>query len=128
MRLAPRSDGKVTRSAPSQDLLVIRRNRQTGQVSLDPLRWALIPYWIEDPKGGRKQINAKCETVHKLPTFRDAYRWQHCIVRVDGAPVQYAPTRRGLSVGNLTHSFFLVDGGSPNSHIARPETKKGPEN
>ncbi len=42
--------------APSQDLLVIRRNRQTGQVSLDPLRWALIPYWIEDPKGGRKQI------------------------------------------------------------------------
>src|SRR6202035_919709 len=26
--------------APSQDLLVIRRNRQTGEVSLDPLRWA----------------------------------------------------------------------------------------
>jgi putative SOS response-associated peptidase YedK len=25
--------------APSQDLLVIRRNHQTGQVSLDPLRW-----------------------------------------------------------------------------------------
>ena len=30
--------------APSQDLLVIRRNHQTGQVSLDPLRWGLIPY------------------------------------------------------------------------------------
>jgi hypothetical protein len=24
--------------APSQDMLVIRRNRQTGEVSLDPLR------------------------------------------------------------------------------------------
>jgi putative SOS response-associated peptidase YedK len=30
--------------APSQDLLVIRRNHQTGEVSLDPLRWGLIPY------------------------------------------------------------------------------------
>ena len=37
--------------APSQDLLVIRRNHKTGEVSLDPLRWGLIPYWCEDPKG-----------------------------------------------------------------------------
>jgi putative SOS response-associated peptidase YedK len=70
--------------APSQELLVIRRNRQTGQVSLDPLRWGLIPYWCPDSKGGRKPINAKCETVHKLPTFRDAYRRRRCIVPVDG--------------------------------------------
>jgi putative SOS response-associated peptidase YedK len=26
--------------APSQDLLVIRPNHQTGKVALDPLRWA----------------------------------------------------------------------------------------
>jgi hypothetical protein len=30
---------------PSQDLLVIRRNHQTGAVSLDALRWGLIPYF-----------------------------------------------------------------------------------
>jgi putative SOS response-associated peptidase YedK len=56
--------------APSQDLLVIRRNRQTGEVPLDPLRWGLVPYWCSDPKGGRKPINAKCETVRTPPTFR----------------------------------------------------------
>jgi putative SOS response-associated peptidase YedK len=28
----------------SQELLVIRRNRRTGEVSLDPLRWGLIPH------------------------------------------------------------------------------------
>ena len=28
--------------APSQDLLVIRRNHKTGQASLDPLRWGPI--------------------------------------------------------------------------------------
>jgi SOS response associated peptidase (SRAP) len=59
-------------AAASQELLVIRRNHKTGEVSLDPLRWGLIPYWCNDPAGGRKPINAKCETVRDLPTFRDA--------------------------------------------------------
>jgi putative SOS response-associated peptidase YedK len=71
-------------AAPSQELLVIRRNHQTGEVSLDPLRWGLIPYWCQDPTGGRKPINAKCETVGNLPTFREAYRKRRCIVPVDG--------------------------------------------
>src|SRR5258707_11133535 len=71
-------------AAPSQELLVIRRNHQTGEVSLDPLRWGLIPYWCKDPTGGRKPINAKYETVRNLPTFRDAYRRRRCIVPVDG--------------------------------------------
>ncbi len=70
--------------APSQDLLVIRRNHRTGEISLDPLRWGLIPYWCADPKGGRKPINAKCETVGDLPTFREAYRKRRCLVPVDG--------------------------------------------
>src|SRR5436190_22452698 len=71
-------------AAPSQELLVIRRNHQTGEVSLDPLRWGLIPYWCKDPTGGRKPINSKYETVPNLPTFRDAYRKRRCIVPVDG--------------------------------------------
>ena len=36
-------------AAPSQDLLVIRRNHETGTVSLDPLRWGFIPHWCKDP-------------------------------------------------------------------------------
>lgn len=71
-------------AAPSQELLVIRRNRDTGEVSLDPLRWGLIPYWCKDPKGGRKPINAKAETVARLPMFRDAYARRRCILPVDG--------------------------------------------
>jgi putative SOS response-associated peptidase YedK len=71
-------------AAPSQELLVIRRNHMTGEVSLDPLRWALIPHWCKDLTGERKPINAKCETVATLPTFRDAYRLRRCILPVDG--------------------------------------------
>jgi putative SOS response-associated peptidase YedK len=71
-------------AAPSQELLVIRENRETGERSLDPIKWGLIPHWCKDPKGGRKPINAKAETVAKLPMFRDAYANRRCIVPVDG--------------------------------------------
>ena len=53
-------------------------------MSLDPLRWGLTPSWCKDPTRGRKLINAKCEAVHQLPTFRDGYRLRRCIVPVDG--------------------------------------------
>jgi hypothetical protein len=55
-------------AAPSQELLVIRRNHKTGEVTLDPLRWGLIPYWCKDPKGGRKPINATCGTCRRSGT------------------------------------------------------------
>src|SRR5216110_2775388 len=53
-------------AAPSQELLVIRRNHKTGEVSLDPLRWGLIPYRCKDPAGRRKPINAKSEAFRDL--------------------------------------------------------------
>jgi hypothetical protein len=71
-------------AAPSQELLVVRRNHQTGEVSLDPLRWGLIPYWCKDLTGGRKPINAKCETVRQLSfRCRISYMTNHdtCIPR-----------------------------------------------
>ena len=70
--------------APSQEFLVIRQNHQNGERSLDLLKWGLIPYWNKDPKGGRKPINAKAETVATLPTFREAYSLRRCILPVDG--------------------------------------------
>jgi putative SOS response-associated peptidase YedK len=71
-------------AAPSQGLLVIRQNHKTGEQSLDLLKWGLIPQWCSDPRGGRRPINAKAESVSKLPTFKDAYAQRRCIVPVDG--------------------------------------------
>jgi putative SOS response-associated peptidase YedK len=52
-------------------------------IHADDLQWEInahyIPYWCKDPTGGRKPINAKCETVARLPTFRDTYRRRGCI-------------------------------------------------
>src|SRR5215218_6296672 len=68
--------------APSQDLWVIRRNHETGERTLDKLRWGLIPSWMtEKPKP--PPINARCETVAKLPMFRNAYATRRAIIPID---------------------------------------------
>ena len=126
--------------APSQDLLVIRRNHKTSEVSLDPLRWGLIPYWCEDPKGGRKPINAKCETVRTLPSFREAYRKRRCILPVDGffewkaikgqkAKQPYAiamkdgsPFRDWRAVGELERPDLQASGFAPSRSSRRMPT------
>jgi len=63
--------------APSQLLYVIRENHDTGQRTLELLRWGLIPHGCKDPDGGRKPINARAESMAQLPTFRAAYA-KHC--------------------------------------------------
>ena len=76
--LPPRYNG-----APGQEHWVIRQHPKTGERSLDRLWWGLIPHWVADPKGGRKPINAKAETVASLPTFRDAYARRRCLMPID---------------------------------------------
>ena len=71
-------------AAPSQELLVIRENLKTGKRSLDLVKWGLIPHWCSDPGGGRRPINAKAESISKLPMFREAYARRRCILPVDG--------------------------------------------
>src|SRR6478609_9204419 len=71
-------------AAPSQELFVIRQNHKTSERSLDLIKWGLIPYWCQDPKGGRRPINAKAESVAMLPMFKEAYAQRRCIVPVDG--------------------------------------------
>src|SRR6478672_3091030 len=60
-------------AAPSQELWAIRQNHDTSERSLDLLRWGLVPYWSK-AKPKPPPINARSETVQKLPMFRDAYR------------------------------------------------------
>lgn len=46
--------------------------------------FGLLPHWASDPKLARHTYNARSETVHEKPSFRDAWRnGQHCVVAAD---------------------------------------------
>jgi len=69
--------------APTQQVAVIRRT-EDGQNRLDFLRWGLIPSWAKDSSIGHKMINARAETVHEKPAFRQAIKYRRCLVIASG--------------------------------------------
>jgi putative SOS response-associated peptidase YedK len=92
--------------APTQDAMVVRRRPETGERHLDLLRWGLIPHFTKDPKGGRKPINARAETVAASGMFKDAFARRRCIVPA-GAFYEWRKT------GGLKQPFAFArqDGG-----------------
>jgi putative SOS response-associated peptidase YedK len=67
-------------AAPTDRLPVVRRNPETGERSLDLLRWGLVPRWAKDLSGGAKCINARGETVATLRSFADSFARRRCLV------------------------------------------------
>jgi len=47
-------------------------------------QWGLIPEWAKDPGIGAKMINARAETVHAKPTFRNAFKRRRCLIPTNG--------------------------------------------
>jgi putative SOS response-associated peptidase YedK len=46
--------------------------------------FGMIPHWSKDAKIARQTYNARTETVHEKPSFRDAWRLsRHCIIPAD---------------------------------------------
>jgi putative SOS response-associated peptidase YedK len=71
-------------AAPTQDVLVVLRNPESGERRLEALRWGLIPFWAKDVKIFYSTINATAENVATEPAFRDAFKRQRCLVPADG--------------------------------------------
>jgi putative SOS response-associated peptidase YedK len=69
--------------APTQDALVVRRNPDTGERSLDALTWGLVPYFTKDLKKALRPINARAETAPGSSMFREAFRKRRCLVPCD---------------------------------------------
>lgn len=50
--------------------------------------WGLIPHWVHSEEQAHdiatKTFNARSETVHQKPSFRDAFKSQRCLVLADG--------------------------------------------
>lgn len=100
--------------APSQELLVIRRNHKRGEISLEPIKWGFIPVSCEDAKGGVKPINARAETIKTSAMFKAAYARRRCIVPVDvffeWKAVKGGKTKQAYAIGMKDGSPFGLAG------------------
>jgi putative SOS response-associated peptidase YedK len=70
--------------APTQDILVVRNDPQTGVRAAAMLRWGLIPSWSTEPTAGAPLINARAETLAEKSAFRTAVRRRRCLIPADG--------------------------------------------
>ena len=68
--------------APSQLVAVIARKADPTKRGLALLKWGLVPDWSHDGKLG--PINARAETVSRLPTFSESFREKRCIIPASG--------------------------------------------
>ncbi len=69
--------------APSDAVGVIRIPPGYDRRVWDQVTWGLIPHWAKDRKIGYKLINARSESVADKPSFRDAFKYQRCLVPAD---------------------------------------------
>ena len=68
--------------APSQFSAVITCS--SNQLNLVEKKWGMIPSWSKDATMGNKLINARCETLHEKPSFRESFKNQRCLIPADG--------------------------------------------
>ena len=68
--------------APTQPVPIVRMTDGTKHFAL--VRWGLIPPWVKDPRGFSLLINARAETIHEKPAFRNAMKRRRCLFPADG--------------------------------------------
>ena len=49
-----------------------------------PAKWGLVPRWAKDPSIGSRMINARAESVHEKPSYREPLARRRCLVPVTG--------------------------------------------
>ncbi len=71
---------------PTEDIYIIKNVE--NQRSIDVVSWGLIAPWVEDGEAALRSqsqaINARSESVHEKPTFRNAFRKHRCLIPASG--------------------------------------------
>src|ERR1700675_1619492 len=69
--------------APTDQIPIVRIDPCDGERELVMARWGLIPFWMKE-KPKVPHINARAETVHKLPLFREAFAKRRALIPATG--------------------------------------------
>ncbi len=80
-------------------------NQERKEITL--MFWGFIPRFAHDEHYKYKTINAKAETVDKLPTFRESFAHKRCLIPATGF---YEPDKKHFSKPPFPwHYFHLLD-------------------
>jgi putative SOS response-associated peptidase YedK len=69
---------------PGNSVLAVIREKRESANRLVRFRWGLVPAWAKAPAIGNRLINARAESVHEKPSFKEAFRKRRCLVIADG--------------------------------------------
>ena len=69
--------------APTDQVPIVRIDPRDSERELVMARWGLIPSWMKE-KPKIPHINARAETVYKLPLFREAFAKRRALIPATG--------------------------------------------
>ena len=101
--------------APTNEIYIVKdRDRESNERILDSASWGLIAPWqksFADARASQSHaINARSESIHEKPTFRDAFRTSRCLIPATG----YYEWATSLGKYPPKQPFFITsEDGSP---------------
>ena len=69
--------------APTQPVLIVRKEHGEKIRQFRTMRWGLIPSWAKDMSIGTRTLNARSETVTTTPAFRESIWTKRCLIPAD---------------------------------------------
>ena len=101
--------------APTNEIYIVKdRDRESNERILDSASWGLIAPWQKsfvDARASQSHaINARSESIHEKPTFRDAFRTSRCLIPATG----YYEWATSLGKYSPKQPFYITsEDGSP---------------
>lgn len=73
--------------APTNEIYIVRNDLDNHR-ELSTASWGMISPWITDDVQARasqsRAINARSESIHEKPTFRESFKSRRCLIPADG--------------------------------------------
>ena len=99
--------------APTNEIYIVKESVDIAR-HLESASWGLIAPWqkssVEARAGQSHAINARSESIHEKPTFRDAFRTSRCLIPATG----YYEWATSLGKYSPKQPFYITsESGSP---------------
>lgn len=85
----------IAPSEPVFSVIFDGKNRRGGYI-----QWGLVPSWARDEKIGNRMINARLETAHEKPSFKQLLTRKRCLIVADSF-YEWQTTAEGKTVHRI---------------------------